>query len=368
MYEYLNTLKESAKSKVYLVYNEECGRMEVEKRFPIRLAVYWQLAKLPHPYLPRLYGVTYENGETVVREEYINGPSIGQVKATEKQITRWLIELCQVLSFLHRHKIVHRDIKPSNLLIGTDGHIRLIDFDAAREEKQQADSDTRLLGTKGYAPPEQYGFAQTDKRSDIYALGVTFRELLGERTEKRHWKKILKRCTAIDPKQRYRSVWQIRWAVIWARFRRWVLTPLWHGFEIFLWLGIIGSIYAYHTDEDWRNEFQGILSFNRSEIFTNIDMKELKHSDVVLASYLGDENAVYAALLQKYPDITFISTGYADERGHLLWGGFRSQFDVKSGKQQYIEFLGLYTEERIITDYEAYAPAVVELYRMAFYF
>ena len=92
-------------------------------------------------------------------------------------------ELCEVLVFLHGYGIIHRDIKPSNLLLAPDGHIRLIDFDAAREGKPSADNDTRLLGTRGYAPPEQYGFAQTDSRADIYAAGVTMKQLLGKQAE-----------------------------------------------------------------------------------------------------------------------------------------------------------------------------------------
>ena len=59
-----------------------------------------------------------------------------------------------------------------------DGGVKLIDFDAARVCKERKETDTVLLGTEGYAPPEQYGFAQTDARSDIYALGITLKALL----------------------------------------------------------------------------------------------------------------------------------------------------------------------------------------------
>lgn len=134
--------------------------------------------------------------------------------------------LCKVLRHLHKNGIVHRDIKPSNLLLGADGHIRLIDFDAARETKTDAEQDTRLLGTKGYAPPEQYGFAQTDERADIYALGVTFRELLASAASKDRWRHILNRCTALEPKRRYRHVWMIPAAVRLGRIRRYALRPV----------------------------------------------------------------------------------------------------------------------------------------------
>lgn len=179
----------------------------MEKHLKGDLPIYQRLMKLPHPYLLKLYEVRSGPEETVVVEEYIEGRSIAEVRPTEKQLRTWLLELCEVLHHLHRSQIVHRDIKPSNLLIGADGRIRLIDFDAAREEKPQAESDTRLIGTRGYAPPEQYGFAQTDGRADIYALGVTFLELLGQTAKRRRWRHILKRCTALEPKRRYSLCW-----------------------------------------------------------------------------------------------------------------------------------------------------------------
>lgn len=148
--ERVDTFKEG---KVYLVYDAEHHRMAVEKRLQGNFRIYEQLQALPHLYLPKLYAVSYTEDETIVWEEYITGKSLEQIPATEKQVTKWLFELCDVLRFLHQHHILHRDIKPSNLLLGSDGHIRLIDFDAAREEKEQAEMDTRLLGTRGYAPP-----------------------------------------------------------------------------------------------------------------------------------------------------------------------------------------------------------------------
>ena len=85
--------------------------------------------------------------------------------------------MCDGLKELHEQKIIHRDIKPSNMILQADGRIRLIDFDAARIFKDNKATDTELLGTKDYAPPEQYGFGQTDPRSDIYSLGVTIKNV-----------------------------------------------------------------------------------------------------------------------------------------------------------------------------------------------
>lgn len=204
-YERLKTLKDTSKSQVFLIYDNETNQLLVEKHLKGDLEVYQQLLDLPHPYLPKLHRVTFENGHTIVLEEYIGGSSLAQIHATEAQLSQWFLELCDVLTFLHSNKIIHRDIKPSNLLLGSDGHIRLIDFDAAREQKESAQQDTRLLGTKGYAPPEQYGFAQTDQRADIYAIGITWKTLLGARAEQKPYRAILAKCSDLTPDRRYRT-------------------------------------------------------------------------------------------------------------------------------------------------------------------
>ena len=271
--ERLETLKASEKSKVYLVFDTENRRMLVEKHLQGNLPIYERLLELPHPYLPKLYEVRYGSEETIIVEEYIEGRSIAESDPSEKQLRKWLLELCQVLQYLHKNQIVHRDIKPSNLLIGADGHIRLIDFDAAREEKPQAESDTRLIGTRGYAPPEQYGFAQTDGRADIYALGVTFRELLGKAAKKGRWRRILKRCTALEPKRRYRYAWQITWAVRASQVRRYVVYPL-----LWLFAGMIAlligldillyftSSHAREVDRDFTDAMMTVFSYRYREI------------------------------------------------------------------------------------------------------
>ena len=226
-YERLKKLSETDKSIVYLVFDPQRQKMLVEKHIKGEIEVYQRLAECSHPYLPKIESVRIEQGKTVIVEEYIPGGSLAQIRADERQLSRWLLELCEVLDFLHSRQIIHRDIKPSNLLIGADGHIRLIDFDAAREQKETAENDTRLLGTKGYAPPEQYGFAQTDQRADIYAVGVTWKTLLGDRAEVPSYRAVLKKCTDLNPKKRYDSAKKLAFA--WRtrtirRFLPWVIA------------------------------------------------------------------------------------------------------------------------------------------------
>lgn len=370
--ERLETLKDSEKSKVYLVFDTESRRMLVEKHLQGDLPIYQRLAELPHPYLPKQYAVCRGPEETVVVEEYIEGRSIAEAHPSEKQLRKWLLELCEVLRYLHRNQIVHRDIKPSNLLIGADGHIRLIDFDAAREEKPQAESDTRLIGTRGYAPPEQYGFAQTDGRADIYALGVTFRELLGKAAKKRRWKHILKRCTALEPKRRYRYTWQITWAVRASQVRRYVLLPL-LSVLAFLIVALSGVVaWSYTTDTDFRGALELVLSSHRVFVFRDAEIPVLKQSKVELASFAGNEQMAYQELLPLLPEnLSYISTGYCDENGSLLLGGFETSFSIQSGTLHYHSFQGLYAASQDGFRYippescTPYAPAVLALYRLS---
>lgn len=198
-------LHRSEKSVVTLVTDPDTGIRYVRKELRGSHSIYQQLQALPHPYLPKILWVEQHQDSITLLEEYIAGANLAEIKLPEKQVVSLMEELCEALVFLHNRGILHRDIKPSNLLLSADGHIRLIDFDAAREEKPSSDSDTHLLGTKGYAPPEQYGFAQTDARADIYAVGVTMKQLLGKRAEKRPYRHILHKCTEFAPKRRYQT-------------------------------------------------------------------------------------------------------------------------------------------------------------------
>ena len=362
-YERLETLKKSEKSAVYLVFDSQTRRMLVEKHLRGEQSVYARLLELPHQYLPKLYEVRAGDGETVVVEEYIAGQSVASAHASEKQLEQWFLELCAVLRFLHRRNIIHRDIKPSNLLIGNDGHIRLIDFDAARVEKPEADSDTLLLGTRGYAPPEQYGFAQTDARADIYTLGVTFVELLGDKAKTRRWRGILKRCTALEPKRRYQHVWRIPAAIYFARFRRMALYPA-VALLLLLAFGVGLSVYR---DENARTAAEIVFSSRRSLVFEDVDIRAAKKSDSHLAAYSGNISEPYARLANAYPGVTFISTGYADENGRPLFGAFSATYSIDTGERYYNAFLGLYTDAPrhiLPEDCGAYAPAVLQLYQL----
>lgn len=212
-YEEVRLLKESEKSAVHLVREKGGTQLFVRKILKGQRHIYSTLLSCEHPYLPKLYEVDMDEDSTTVIEEYIEGESLGRAELSEKQLLTAVRELCTVLEFLHGKDIIHRDIKPSNIILANDGHIRLIDFDAARMPRDDLEQDTRLLGTRGYAPPEQYGFAQTDARADIYALGVTLKQLLGDRAQKPPYRRIIRTCTNLNPDKRYQSAAQVKRAL-----------------------------------------------------------------------------------------------------------------------------------------------------------
>ena len=184
---------------------EENGEKRIRRTVNAELPLYETLKNSECEYLPRIYSVDIAEGKTVVTEEFISGKNLLTANLDEKQIIRAMVQLCAALDFIHNLGIVHRDVKPSNILLSEDGNIRLIDFEAARFVRDDKDRDTRYLGTDGFAPPEQYGFSQTDFRTDIYAAGQTMKILLGSLSAKPKYAKIIRKCTALDPAERYQS-------------------------------------------------------------------------------------------------------------------------------------------------------------------
>lgn len=140
-----------------------------------RRNVWSALTECSSPRLPRVEA-TYELPEHfVVVYDFVPGRPLSKVIETDGPLTPEStvsigIELCEAAEELHRHGIVHRDISPNNIVAAADG-AHLIDLGIARMRVEGASKDTTSLGTWGFASPEQYGFAQTDARSDVYSIG-----------------------------------------------------------------------------------------------------------------------------------------------------------------------------------------------------
>lgn len=142
------------------------------------------MKRLDHPALPRIVDII-DTGETIcVVMDFVEGESLDKIlneygAQPEEMVIEWAKQVCDALSYLHRQKppIIYRDMKPANIMLKPEGNIKIIDFGIAREYKELSLADTTVLGTRGYAPPEQYN-GQTDPRSDIFALGMTMHHLL----------------------------------------------------------------------------------------------------------------------------------------------------------------------------------------------
>ena len=172
------------------------------------------IAKIDCPYIVKIR----EIGEDFLITEYADGQDLSQAKIPPRSVYKIALELCDALISLHANNVIHRDIKPSNVILCNDGHIKLIDFDAARVKNPTTDKDTRFVGTDGFAPPEQYGFMQTDARSDIYAFGVTIKLLLGENHNRVPYKHVIEKCMRFNPDERYSSAKAVKFALTTNRF------------------------------------------------------------------------------------------------------------------------------------------------------
>lgn len=163
-----------------------------------RRNVWSALTECSSPRLPRVEA-TYELPEHfVVVYDFVPGRSLSKVIETDgpltpEEATSLAVELCEAAEELHRHGIVHRDISPNNIVVAADG-AHLIDLGIARMRVEGASKDTTSLGTWGFASPEQYGFAQTDARSDVYSIGrVLGFALTGVRPDDEAYEQILKK-------------------------------------------------------------------------------------------------------------------------------------------------------------------------------
>lgn len=196
-YEVLREIGRGGMSVVYLAMdthlNKQWAVKEIRKKGSGKndeivvnslLAEANMMKRLDHPSLPRIVDII-DNGVTIyVVMDYIEGESLDKIlneygAQSEERVIGWAKQLCDALGYLHSQKppIIYRDMKPANVMLKPEGNIKIIDFGIAREYKEQNLADTTVLGTKGYAPPEQYS-GQTDARSDIFALGMTMHHLL----------------------------------------------------------------------------------------------------------------------------------------------------------------------------------------------
>ena len=211
------------KKNIVLVQDIRNSELCVKKTLDIYSRdVYEQLASVRIEGVPAVKECVADDGKLIVVEEYVQGRSLKQVLdeqglLNEEQAYDIAVQLADILVRLHQLEpaIVHRDIKPTNIIIEKNGHVNLIDFNAARHVNADKNEDTRMLGTVYFAAPEQFGFGQSDERTDIYGLGATINYIMtgdkpGAGIAECRFSDILKKCLMVDAKDRYQSAEELR--------------------------------------------------------------------------------------------------------------------------------------------------------------
>ena len=212
-YHLVHVMADKNDCRVLRLRHKELDRDLVVRQLPYPVGAYTTLCSILCDNLPQVYDVIdTDDGQTVL-EEYVDGITLAALAEGERirypQARRILQGVCHALSVLHRHGYVHRDVKPENVLVRPDGQAVLLDLNISRKVAQ-AGRDTVIMGTVGYASPEQLGLTQSDARTDVYACGVLLNVMLtgkhpSERLVKGRASRIVRRCTAVNPDDRYQT-------------------------------------------------------------------------------------------------------------------------------------------------------------------
>ena len=202
--------------------NTENGRIYVKKESRVYNAqVFLYLKEHPVKNMPRIFEAVEDEDTLITVEEYISGVTLQKFieengLLSEERAMEISVSLCEIVCTLHSLKpaVIHRDIKPENIMITDDGTVKLLDLNAAKWSGTGQNKDTVLIGTAGYAAPEQYGFAPSDEKTDIYGIGCVMNFMLtaslpGEKRAPGRFGDIIEKCTKMEPDARYNSVREI---------------------------------------------------------------------------------------------------------------------------------------------------------------
>lgn len=243
-YELIECLAHNEMGETLLVKNWQTGEHYIAKCYSEQSLLSHStenelLKNLHHEGVPSFVGEHHNENMLCVVREYAQGTPLDKlVQETplpKQQAISIAVQLCDILKYLHGQTpaVIHRDIKPQNIIVDENGKITLIDFGISRVFDGSAHEDTVNLGTKYFAAPEQYGYAQTDCRSDIFSLGVLLCWMLtgkvevgqAQRTVMDHrLKTIIKKCTAFAPEDRYKNAAQVRDALTGRTMRYQILA------------------------------------------------------------------------------------------------------------------------------------------------
>ncbi len=223
IYENLRELYRFNPSTALCIF-EDTGKLYVQKKVSHeKKSIYEKLIKINNPHLPKILHIENRTEYLEVVREYISGDTLseliesGRRPDTEASV-QIIADVCDGLCELHKIGLVHRDINPNNTIITNDGRAVIIDYEITRTVSGSKAKDTTILGTVGYAAPEQFGFSESDPKTDIYAVGVLINVLMtgklpDECMAKGDMGKIVRKCIEIDSKKRYQSIESLKAAV-----------------------------------------------------------------------------------------------------------------------------------------------------------
>ena len=239
-------------NKRSLVMNEMTGDIRMMKRLEhYDENVYAYLVAHPDKHIPVIYEFYRDaDNNLIVLEEYIQGNTfdilINDHKMTDKQKLEYFNELLEGLSFLHSapNPIIHRDLKPQNIMITEKGEVKILDYDAAKIYKPGNTGDTTYLGTDGIAAPEQYGFMQSDPRSDVFAVG---KMLAAAFPNNSRIQQIAAKASSFDPDNRYLNARELSDVLAKRLSPRFRLKPPFPppGFRTRKWWKILLAVIGY---------------------------------------------------------------------------------------------------------------------------
>ncbi len=261
----------------------------------------------------------YEEGEALILiEEYVQGESLASLlskaKLSEDDKKEAVIGVLDAVTFLHAADppIIHRDIKPENIMITESGVVKLVDFDIAKIYHGGKDRDTMLLGTEGNAAPEQYGFAESDTRTDLYAVGVLLQILFSGQSA---YEGMIKKAISMDPKDRYQTAEEMKEAFLAAsgsseKGKR--------GKRIGLLLGLAGAAAAviclvcFFGIRNWRGSVSQTTGGNGAA--GSYD------EEALLTQMLSQSGQAESAPEGDYQDVEIVESGYTIKDTYATYG------------------------------------------------
>jgi len=242
-YSVLQLLNYNSFLKVYLVKNihnntlwamKSCNKTNKNYTSVVREEVIWEthiIRKLQHSAVPHILDIIEDDRYIFIVREYIEGIDLECFirNAGAQSVERVIYygkQLCDFLGYMHHFAppFIYRDMKPANVILMPNGQLKVIDFGTVLEY-DRIKGDSHFLGTKGYAPPEQYE-GYSDIRTDIYALGMTMHQLVTgvDPTQPPYETQpiclinpnlpkgleyIILKCIQINPRYRYQSCYEL---------------------------------------------------------------------------------------------------------------------------------------------------------------